>query len=90
MAMNRFEIWAPRQPVRIGCSGWNIRRQWGAHFSLEGSHLQRYAQTFNCCEINSSFYRAHKKKTWERWAQSVPAEFRFSVKGRGLLPMKQN
>ena len=32
------------------------------------------------CEINSSFYRPHKKETWERWARSVPAEFRFSVK----------
>jgi uncharacterized protein YecE (DUF72 family) len=34
----------------------------------------------NSCEINSSFYRPHKEKTWERWARSVPAEFRFSVK----------
>ena len=35
---------------------------------------------FNSCEINSSFYRPHKKETWERWARSVPADFRFSVK----------
>jgi uncharacterized protein YecE (DUF72 family) len=40
----------------------------------------RYAQTFNACEINSSFYRQHKIDTWERWGKSVPAEFRFSVK----------
>jgi uncharacterized protein YecE (DUF72 family) len=31
-------------------------------------------------EINSSFYRAHKATTYARWAASVPAEFRFSVK----------
>jgi len=42
--------------------------------------LERYSRTFNSCEINSSFYRPHQKKTWERWASSVPAEFRFSVK----------
>jgi len=34
----------------------------------------------SCCEINSLFYRPHKNETWIRWAQSVPADFRFSVK----------
>ncbi len=42
--------------------------------------MERYSQVFNSCEINSSFYRPHKKETWERWARSVPAGFRFSVK----------
>ena len=69
-----------RQPVRVGCAGWSIPRLVAAHFASRGSHLERYSQEFNCCEINSSFYRAHKKETWERWARSVPAEFRFSVK----------
>jgi uncharacterized protein YecE (DUF72 family) len=69
-----------RQPVRVGCAGWNIPRLAAAHFAARGSHLERYAQEFNCCEINSSFYRPHKKETWEKWARSVPAEFRFSVK----------
>ncbi len=69
-----------RQLVRVGCAGWNIPQQVAAHFASRGSHLERYSQGFNCCEINSSFYRPHKKETWERWASSVPAEFRFSVK----------
>jgi len=69
-----------RQPVRVGCAGWNIPQQVAAHFGYKGSHLERYSRGFNCCEINSSFYRPHKKETWERWASSVPAEFRFSVK----------
>jgi uncharacterized protein YecE (DUF72 family) len=42
--------------------------------------LERYAQAFNACEINSSFYRPHKVETWKRWSESVPADFRFSVK----------
>ena len=33
-----------------------------------------------CAEINSSFYRSHRRATWERWAASTPDEFRFSVK----------
>jgi uncharacterized protein YecE (DUF72 family) len=47
--------------------------------------LERYSQSFNSCEINSSFYRPHKKETWERWARSVPAEFRFSVKAPKII-----
>jgi len=69
-----------REPVRVGCAGWNIPQRVAAHFASSGSHLQRYSQGFNCCEINSSFYRPHKKETWERWASSVAGEFRFSVK----------
>jgi len=49
------------------------------HFSSEGAHLERYSQVFNSCEIHSSFSRAHKQATWFRWANSVPAGFRFSV-----------
>jgi len=69
-----------REPVRVGCAGWNIPQQVAAHFGSTGTHLERYSQEFNCCEINSSFYRPHKKETWRRWACSVPAGFLFSVK----------
>jgi uncharacterized protein YecE (DUF72 family) len=66
--------------IWIGCAGWNIPKDAGSHFASSGSHLERYSRTFNCCEINSSFYRPHRETTWERWATSVPANFRFSVK----------
>lgn len=42
--------------------------------------LARYATRFDVVEINSSFYRPHQRKTYERWAASVPASFRFSAK----------
>jgi uncharacterized protein YecE (DUF72 family) len=45
-----------------------------------GSQLERYARRLNAVEINSSFHRPHQRKTYERWAQSTPADFRFSVK----------
>jgi uncharacterized protein YecE (DUF72 family) len=66
--------------IRIGCAGWNVPRQAASHFELEGTHLERYSRGLNCCEINSSFYRPHKYSTWARWADSIPEEFRFSVK----------
>jgi uncharacterized protein YecE (DUF72 family) len=31
-------------------------------------------------EINSSFYRPHRCATYRRWAETVPDDFRFSVK----------
>jgi uncharacterized protein YecE (DUF72 family) len=42
--------------------------------------LERYAGRLNAVEINSSFYRAHRRATYERWAASVPDEFSFAVK----------
>jgi len=64
----------------IGCAGWSIHKDAAAAFPVEGSHLERYAQVFPAVEINSSFYRPHKPETYARWADSVPDDFRFSVK----------
>jgi uncharacterized protein YecE (DUF72 family) len=69
-----------RQPVRIGTAGWSVPRESAGDFPGEGTHLVRYSRGLNCAEINSSFYRPHKQSTWERWRDSVPAGFRFSVK----------
>ncbi|AXC12741.1 hypothetical protein ACPOL_3456 [Acidisarcina polymorpha] len=45
-----------------------------------GSHLEGYASRLRCVEINSSFHRPHRRATWERWAATTPANFRFAVK----------
>ena len=66
--------------MRIGCAGWNIPKQHMALFSAAGSHLHRYARRFNAVEINSSFYRPHRRATYERWAATVPDDFAFAVK----------
>jgi uncharacterized protein YecE (DUF72 family) len=64
----------------IGTAGWSIPAQYAQSFPGVGTHLERYGAELNCAEINSSFYRPHQKKTYERWAASVPEVFRFSVK----------
>lgn len=66
--------------LRIGTAGWSIPRSAATAFSAEGSHLERYAAVISAVEINSSFYRPHRRTTYERWSRSVPADFRFSVK----------
>lgn len=65
---------------RIGTAGWSIARGSAASFPAEGSGLERYAARFSCAEINSFFHRSHRPDTWARWADSVPANFRFSAK----------
>ncbi|MFC7537860.1 DUF72 domain-containing protein [Sphingomonas sp. GCM10030256] len=66
--------------VRIGTAGWAIGEAAKAHFPAPGSNLERYSQVLPVTEINSSFHRPHRLSTWERWRDSVPADFRFSVK----------
>lgn len=61
----------------IGCAGWSLPKELR---DSTLSYLERYAQLFNCVEINSSFYRHHQAKTYARWASCVPDNFRFSVK----------
>jgi uncharacterized protein YecE (DUF72 family) len=68
------------QPFRIGTAGWNVPSLYLDQMPAGGSHLERYARHLNAVEINSSFYRPHRRTTYQRWAQSVPDDFRFSVK----------
>ncbi len=66
--------------VRIGTAGWSIPSANRERFSGAGSQLERYARVMNAVEINSSFYRPHKQKTYEKWARATPDNFRFAVK----------
>lgn len=66
--------------VFIGTAGWSIPALHAKAFAASGSHLERYGAQLSCAEINSSFHRPHQRKTYERWAASVPKDFRFAVK----------
>ena len=65
---------------RVGTAGWAIPSAYRGDFPESGSQLERYATRLNAAEINSSFHRPHRPATYERWAASVPADFRFAVK----------
>ncbi len=64
----------------IGTAGWSIPAQHAGAFPGEGSHHERYSRRFSAVEINTSFYRPHRPGTYQRWAATVPADFRFAVK----------
>ena len=66
-------------PVHVGTAAWsNPPRERAKRGSV--SHLAHYSKSFNAVEINSSFYRSHRRATYERWRDVAPARFRFSVK----------
>jgi uncharacterized protein YecE (DUF72 family) len=64
----------------VGCAGWSIPAAHRNRFGHGNSVLARYATRLDCVEINSSFYRPHKRDTYARWADAVPSRFRFAVK----------
>jgi uncharacterized protein YecE (DUF72 family) len=66
--------------VRIGTAGWALPKTLRVAQSAHKSVLEQYAELFDAVEINSSFYRPHRRATYERWRASVPQSFRFSVK----------
>lgn len=69
-----------RADLRIGTAGWSIPVSLAERFPGDGQHLQRYARVLSAAEINSSFYRPHRRSTYERWSSAVPEDFAFSVK----------
>src|SRR5262249_39230648 len=77
----------PRQPnsVRVGTAGWSIPRSFADHFHPEGTPLERYSRRSACVEINSSFYRPHQPRTYERWRAATPPNFKFSLKMPKLI-----
>ena len=70
----------PDARVFVGTAGWSLPRAVQEHFPGEGPHLARYARVFPAVEINTSFYRSHRPSIYERWANSTPDAFRFSLK----------
>ncbi|WP_271169838.1 DUF72 domain-containing protein [Hansschlegelia plantiphila] len=64
----------------VGTAGWSVASRYADAVPGSGTHLERYARRLNATEIDTSFYRRHQHKTYERWAGATPDGFRFSVK----------
>jgi uncharacterized protein YecE (DUF72 family) len=71
---------APRENLFVGVAGWSVSTRYAAKMPQAGSQLERYALRLNAVEINSSFYKPHRFRTYSRWAAATPVGFRFSVK----------
>ena len=71
----------------IGTSGWNYQH-WKPRF-YEDIPTKRWlsycASQFNSIEVNSTFYRLQSEKTFQRWYQDTPDNFRFAIKANRYL-----
>jgi uncharacterized protein YecE (DUF72 family) len=72
----------------IGTSGWAYK-EWKPGFYPadlpQSRFLEHYGSVLSACEINATFYRRQEESTFDRWASSTPAPFRFATKAhRGL------
>ncbi len=70
-------------PYFLGCPSWNEPAWRGSVYPREaGSEdfLEHYCHLFNSVEGNTTFYAWPDAGKVERWAQSMPADFRFCAK----------
>ncbi len=75
---------AARGDIRIGISGWTYA-SWRGRFYPAGLSRKRelgYAACrFNALEINGTFYGMQQPGSFRTWADAVPQNFVFAVKG---------
>lgn len=73
----------PTVDLRVGSSGFSYDFWKGSFYpaDIDGdAMLAYYAERFTTVEINNTFYRMPKTEVLRRWADAVPAGFRFSIK----------
>jgi uncharacterized protein YecE (DUF72 family) len=81
------------QRIHIGTSGWQYKH-WKKSFYPEeiaaSEMLSYYAGQFSTVEINNTFYQLPTEKTLNKWKDTVPEDFLFTVKAsRYITHMKK-
>jgi uncharacterized protein YecE (DUF72 family) len=70
--------------IRVGISGWTYA-PWRGVFYPKGlkreAELAYAASHFRTIEINGTFYGMQRPEAFQSWAEQVPANFVFAVKG---------
>ena len=79
--------------IRVGISGWRYAG-WRGVFYPRGlpqrRELEHAAQRLSTIEVNGSFYSLQRPSSWRAWAEQVPDDFLFAVKGpRFVTHMKK-
>ncbi|WP_433767348.1 DUF72 domain-containing protein [Pseudomonas putida] len=73
-------------PYYLGCPSWS-ENAWRDYLypqdAKPAEFLDLYSQVFNAVEGNTTFYASPAASTVERWAQILPAHFRFTAKFPG-------
>lgn len=70
--------------VRVGIGGWTYPPWRGVFYPSDLPHareLDYASRHLGAIEINATFYGRQSADSWKKWAQAVPDEFQFAVKG---------
>jgi uncharacterized protein YecE (DUF72 family) len=70
--------------IRVGVGGWDYdpwRQSFYPPKLAKAKQLAHMAERLTAVEINATYYKLQKPESFARWAESVPDDFRFTVKG---------
>ena len=70
--------------IRIGIGGWTYAPWRGVFYPdkhPQARELEYASRQLGAIEINATFYGRQKPKSWETWANIVPDDFQFAIKG---------
>ena len=70
--------------IRIGIGGWTYAPWRGVFYPdkhPQSTELEYASRQLGAIEINATFYGRQKPKSWETWANTVPDDFQFAIKG---------
>jgi uncharacterized protein YecE (DUF72 family) len=73
-----------RGEIRIGIGGWTYPPWRGTFYPPDlpqKRELEFASRQLGAIEINATFYGRQSPKSWEKWAQTVPDDFQFAIKG---------
>jgi uncharacterized protein YecE (DUF72 family) len=79
---------SPLDRVRIGISGWNYKPWRGKFYPPKLAHhkeLAYAAELFRSIEINGTFYSLQRPESFAKWAEAVPEDFAFALKGSRFI-----
>ena len=70
--------------IRTGIGGWTYPPWRGVFYPdrlPQSRELEYASRQLGAIEINATFYGRQSPKSWQNWAQIVPDDFKFTVKG---------
>lgn len=74
--------------ILIGTSGWNYYHWKGVFYpsDLPSSRwFDYYSKIFPTVEVNATFYRNFKEKTFEKWREQAPSNFKYVLKAPKVI-----
>ena len=82
-----------RGRIRIGIGGWTYPPWRGTFYPPDLPQKRELEYASSCLgaiEINATFYGRQNLKSWQKWAETVPEDFQFAVKGSRFCVTRAN